>query len=201
MDEAMVASLLSIDCELNLLHNIKPIFKPKARALLMQQQRMAKVTSFSPEVIGQYDIALSSIEDSDADYQSLTEYAMSVILLGDSTEELDFAESEVQRICRTFGVTPVREGWVTQATFLTSSRLMKLFRGHTAICRVWWRRRFALKNLPAVSTKATGGRGRFRFSEPRPVRPTSFSSMSAPKKPRLPTVVLSVRPVRVKRHC
>ena len=153
MDEAMVASLLSIDCELNLLHNIKPIFKPKARALLMQQQRMAKVTSFSPEVIGQYDIALSSIEDSDADYQSLTEYAMSVILLGDSTEELD------------------------------------------------WRRRFALKNLPAVSTKATGGRGRFRFSEPRPVRPTSFSSMSAPKKPRLPTVVLSVRPVRVKRHC
>ena len=117
MDEAMVASLLSIDCELNLLHNIKPIFKPKARALLMQQQRMAKVTSFSPEVIGQYDIALSSIEDSDADYQSLTEYAMSVILLGDSTEELDFAESEVQRICRTFGVTPVREGWVTQATF------------------------------------------------------------------------------------
>ena len=117
MDESMVASLLAIDCELTLLHNIKPLFKPHARALLMQQQRMAAITSFSPDVINQYSQALSSIEDSDADYQALTQYAMSVILRGDSKEELDFAESEVQRICRLFGVTPVREGWVAQATF------------------------------------------------------------------------------------
>ena len=41
MDENMIASLLSIDCELTLLHNLKPMFKPKARALLIQQQRMA----------------------------------------------------------------------------------------------------------------------------------------------------------------
>lgn len=46
MDEGMIASLLSIDCELTMLHNVKPIFKPHARALLMQQQRMAAVTSF-----------------------------------------------------------------------------------------------------------------------------------------------------------
>lgn len=46
MDEGMIASLLSIDCELTLLHNVKPFFKPHARALLMQQQRMAAVTSF-----------------------------------------------------------------------------------------------------------------------------------------------------------
>ena len=127
MDEAMVASLLSIDCELHLLHNIKPIFKPKAQALLMQQQRMARVTSFSPEIVEQYAIALSSIEDSDADYQSLTEYAMSMVLLGDSKEELDFAESEVQRICRTFGVTPVREGWVAQATFFNQFPTYEVF--------------------------------------------------------------------------
>ena len=50
MDEGMIASLLSIDCELTMLHNVKPIFKPHARALLMQQQRMAAVTSFSPDV-------------------------------------------------------------------------------------------------------------------------------------------------------
>lgn len=117
MDEGMIASLLSIDCELTLLHNVKPFFKPHARALLMQQQRMAAVTSFSPDVINQYSEALSSIEDSDADYQALTEYAMTVILKGDSMEEIDFGESEVQRICRLFSVTPVREGWVTQATF------------------------------------------------------------------------------------
>lgn len=117
MDESMIVSLLSIDSEMVLLHNVKPIFKAQARMLLMQQQRMATITSFSDEVIGQYAQALSSIEDSDADYQALVEYSMSIILRGSSKEEIDFAESEVQRICRLFGVTPVREGWVAQATF------------------------------------------------------------------------------------
>lgn len=117
MDESMIATLLSIDCELTMLHNIKPIFKPHARALLMQQQRMAQITSFSPDVINQYAEALSAIEESDADYQALTEYAMTIIIKGQTMEEVEFGESEVQRICRLFSVTPVREGWVTQATF------------------------------------------------------------------------------------
>ena len=119
MDESMIVSLLSIDCELVLLHNVRPIFKPQARMMLIQQQRMATLTSFSSEVVNQYGQALSTIEDSDADYQALTEYAMSIIIKGTSKEELDFGESEVQRICSTYGVTPVREGWVTQATFFS----------------------------------------------------------------------------------
>lgn len=117
MDESMVSSLLSIDAELVFLHNIRPIFKPKARALLMQQQRMATMTSFSGDVINQYSEVLGAIEDSDANHQSLTEYAMAILLQGESKEEIEYAESEVQRICRLFGVTPVREGWVAQATF------------------------------------------------------------------------------------
>ena len=117
MDESMVTSLLSIDSELVLLHNVRPIFKPHARALLMQQQRMATMTSFSGDVIDQYGEVLAAIEDSDTNHQSLTEYAMAILLQGETLEEIEFAESEVQRICRLFGVTPVREGWVTQATF------------------------------------------------------------------------------------
>ncbi len=117
MDEAMVSSLLAIDCELTLVHNIKPIFRAHARALLMQQQKMAGITSFSPDVVDQYSEALSAIEDSDADYQALTEYSMSIIIRGQSLDEVEFGESEVQRICRLFSVTPVREGWVCEATF------------------------------------------------------------------------------------
>lgn len=117
MDEGMVASLLAVDCELTLLHNIRPMFKPHARALLMQQQRMAATTSFSGDVVDQYSEVLAAIEDSDTNHQALTEYAMAILLRGDSKEELDFGESEVQRICRLYSVTPVREGWVTQATF------------------------------------------------------------------------------------
>ncbi len=119
MDENMINSLLAIDCELVLLNNIRPIFKPQARMMLMQQQRMAMMTSFSSGVVDQYSTALASIEDSDADYQALTEYALSIIVKGQTKEEVDFGESEVQRICRTFSVTPVREGWVAQATFFS----------------------------------------------------------------------------------
>ncbi len=117
MDEAMIMALLSIDCELTLLHNIKPMFKSHARVLLMQQQRMAQITSFSSDVVNQYGEALATIEESDADYQALTEYAMTIIIKGATLDEVEFGESEVQRICRLFSVTPVREGWVTQATF------------------------------------------------------------------------------------
>lgn len=117
VDENMTSSLLALDCELVLLHNVHPMFKPTARALLMQQQRMARITSFSSNVMEQYGEVLEVIEDSDADHQSLTEYSMAILLRGESVEELDFVESEVQRICRLFGVTPTREGWVTQATF------------------------------------------------------------------------------------
>ncbi|MBR2299131.1 MAG: hypothetical protein IJ870_00975 [Alphaproteobacteria bacterium] len=119
MDESMVVSLLSIDSELVLMHNVRPIFRPQARMMLMQQQRMAAMTNFSGGVVEQYGAALAAIEDSDADYQALTEYAMTIILKGESEEELNFGESEVQRICRTFSVTPVREGWVAQASFFS----------------------------------------------------------------------------------
>ena len=117
MDEAMISSLMSIDCELTLLHNVRSIFKPHAIALLLQQQRMATITSFSGDVIDQYSDVLATIEDSDSDHQSLTEYAMAILIKGENKEEVEFGESEVQRICRLFGVTPVREGWVAQATF------------------------------------------------------------------------------------
>ena len=117
MDESMISSLLAIDCELTILHNIHPIYKPKARMILVQQQKMSSVTSFSGDVLDQYSEALAAIEDSDTDHQSLVEYSMSFILKGDSIEEITFAESEVQRICRLFSVTPVRENWIAQATF------------------------------------------------------------------------------------
>lgn len=117
MDESMISSLLAIDCEMTVLHNIHPLFKPKARMILVQQQKMAEVTSFSSDVVAQYSEALAAIEDSDADHQSLVEYSMSFILKGDTMKEIEFGESEVQRICRLFSVTPVRENWIAQATF------------------------------------------------------------------------------------
>lgn len=117
MDEQMVADIISIDCEITLCHNIKAIPNVKANFLLMQQRRMAYLTTFSQNVQQQYDTALEWMDQSDADGQTLNEYAMSVFIFGESKEELEFGQEEVEKICRLHNVTPVRDGWAAQATF------------------------------------------------------------------------------------
>ncbi len=117
MDEQMIADLLSIDVELNLLHNFYSIPKTKAVGLLMQQRRMARVTSFSAAVVDQYTEALESLDSADSNYQTLCMYAMTIFIYGDTDEEISFGQSEVERICRLYSVTPVREGWVSEASF------------------------------------------------------------------------------------
>ena len=117
MDEQMVADLMSIDCELNIMHDIKSLPTTKANALLMQQRRLAAVTSFSQDRLNQYSTALEWMDQSDADGQTLNEYAMSVFIFGDSKEEIKFGQEEVEKICRLHNVTPVRDGWAAQAVF------------------------------------------------------------------------------------
>ncbi len=119
MDEQMVADIISIDCELNVIHNIKSIPHVKANFLLIQQRRMAYLTTFSQNVQAQYNTALEWMDQSDADGQTLNEYAMSVFIFGDSKEELQFGQEEVEKICRLHNVTPVRDGWAAQAVFFS----------------------------------------------------------------------------------
>ena len=61
--------------------------------------------------------ALAMIEQSDEDYQTLVKYALTIFIYGNSREELVKAQSDIERICRLYGVTPVREGWVSQASW------------------------------------------------------------------------------------
>ncbi len=117
MDEQMVADILSIDCEVTLVHNIKPVPMLKANMLLMNQRRMAYLTSFSTNVLAQYNTALEWMDQSDADGQTLNDYAMSIFIYGQSPRELKFGQEEVEKICRIYNVTPVRDGWAAQATF------------------------------------------------------------------------------------
>lgn len=117
MDEELTDSLLSLDIELISLHTVTPIPKIKALAILMQQQRMAMMTSFSAGTSAQYSEAINYIDSSDADTQTLCYYSYTMFLFGEDKDELEFGQMEVERICRLFGVTPVREGWIAQASF------------------------------------------------------------------------------------
>ena len=120
MDEQMISDILSIDAEINLIHNITPIPKMKAVAWLMQQRRMVSSTSFSSgSAAEQYSEALEALDAVDETTQTLCEYAMTVYIYGDTLHELEFGQMEVERICRLYNVTPVREGWVAEASFFS----------------------------------------------------------------------------------
>jgi type IV secretion system protein VirB4 len=119
MDEQMIADLMAIDGELHIVHNIKAIPFIKANAILMQQRKMAAMTSMSPGVYDQYTEAMQLLDATDANAQTLNEYAMTLFLFGETKEELTFAQEEVERICRLHNVTPVREGWIAQASYFS----------------------------------------------------------------------------------
>ena len=119
MDEQMVARILGIDCEVVITHNIHAIPKAKGNLLMIQQRRMAYLTSFSESVRSQYNTAMQLMDPSDINSQTLNEYAMSIMVYGETKEELAFGQQEVEKICRLYGVTPVREGWITQAVFFS----------------------------------------------------------------------------------
>ena len=117
MDEQMIADLLSINVEVTMLHTITPIPKVKALALLMQQKRMARVTTFSGSTIDQYDEAIETVDSSDSNTQTLCHYSLTLFVFGMTKDEVDFGQMEIERLCRLYGVTPIREGWVAQASF------------------------------------------------------------------------------------
>ncbi|MCP4395011.1 MAG: hypothetical protein GY804_12205 [Alphaproteobacteria bacterium] len=117
LDEQMVRDLLTVDVELTLMHNFKPIPKEFAVALLLQQRKMSLTTSPSGSAYGQYTQALGMIDSADMDYQTLAEYSLTMFVYGSSLDELKFGQGEVERVCRLFGSVPVREGWAAQASF------------------------------------------------------------------------------------
>ncbi|MDR1009232.1 MAG: hypothetical protein LBL52_03190 [Rickettsiales bacterium] len=119
VDEQMLSDILTLNFELVVLHNIFPISKLRAQLLLVNQRRMAASTTFSPDVLRQFDDALSLIEQGDEDHQTLVNYAETFFVAGNSPAELDKAVFEIEKICRLYGIVPVREGWVAEASWFS----------------------------------------------------------------------------------
>jgi type IV secretion system protein VirB4 len=59
------------------------------------------------------------IEQNDEDHQTLVNYAQTFFITSESLEELNKSVFEVEKICRLYGITPVREGWVAQASWFS----------------------------------------------------------------------------------
>jgi type IV secretion system protein VirB4 len=119
VDEQMLSDILALNCELTVLHNFFPISKLKAQLILINQKRMASSTTFSYDVLRQFDDALALIESGDEDHQTLVNYAETFFVSGESLADLDKAVFEIEKICRLYGVVPVREGWVAEASWFS----------------------------------------------------------------------------------
>ena len=119
VDEQMLSDILAKNFEVTVLHNLFPISKLKAQMVLINQRRMASSTTFSYDVLRQFDDALALIEQGDEDHQTLVNYAETFFVSSDSLKELDAAVFEIEKICRLYGITPVREGWVAQSSWFS----------------------------------------------------------------------------------
>ena len=119
VDEQMLSDILAKNFEITVLHNLFPISKLKAQMVLVNQRRMASSTTFSYDVLRQFDDALALIEQGDEDHQTLVNYAETFFVSADSLKELDVAVFEIEKVCRLYGITPVREGWVAQASWFS----------------------------------------------------------------------------------
>ncbi len=117
VDEQMLSDIMSKNFEINVLHNFFPISKLKAQLLLNNQRKMAASISFSYDVIRQFDDALALIEQGDEDHQTLVNYAETFFVSADNLQELNNAVFEIEKICRLYGMVPVREGWVAEASW------------------------------------------------------------------------------------
>ena len=117
VNEQMLSDILTLNFEINVLTNLFPISKLRAQLMLTNQKRMAASTSFSFDVLRQFDDALALIEQGDEDHQTLVKCAQTFFVSAESMEALNKAVFEVEKVCRLYGVTPVREGWVAQASW------------------------------------------------------------------------------------
>jgi len=118
-DEQMLSDILSLNYELNILQNFTSIPKSKAQVILTNQKRMSMAVSFSYDVVSQYDDALSAIEQSDTDHQTLTDFSQTIFVYGNSENELDNAVLEIMKIFRNYGFIPMRENWIAQASWFS----------------------------------------------------------------------------------
>ncbi len=141
-DEQLAGDLATIDGEVVLQHSLTPIQRPKAVAALLQQQRLALMTSFSPSVQDQFEEAIAVVHEADEDYQTIVDYAMTAFVYGDTEEEVNRVEAAIQRICRLHGAVPVRESFAAQpswfAQFPTYDKYPRLYRllSRAAACSV-----------------------------------------------------------------
>ncbi len=117
--EAFISALGTVHGEITIAHVFEPWSRTKAALSVGQQYRLSLAQRFSPAMAAQFDEALDRIEGNSDASQSLSEYTMLIFVYGHDEQELERVEGEVKRIATSFGIAPVRESAVAQASWFT----------------------------------------------------------------------------------
>ncbi len=119
VDEQMIADFSGLDGEFVLLNLVEPWGKTAAALKIAQENRMSMVTRFSPAAAEQYDAAMQIIEGLDETRSALANYGLTLFLFGKSPAEIAVLDSDVRKICATYGAASVREGAAAQASWFS----------------------------------------------------------------------------------
>jgi type IV secretion system protein VirB4 len=138
-NEGFVTELSAVPGEVIMMHTFDPMPRTEAQLRLLQHQRMSLATRYSAGVHAQFHEAMNMVEGSDANAAVLSFYTMTIFMYARTKEELAFIEGEIKRIAAGYGVTAVREGAATQASWFAQfpgynlwPRVYKLFSNNVA---------------------------------------------------------------------
>ena len=132
--EELISSMNTVQGEIIISQIIEPWSKTKATFTLQQHYRLSLSQRFSPGTARQFEEALDRVEGSSEDSQSMSRYMMNVFVFGKTREEMKATEVAIKRAATNFGLQPVREGAIAQASWFCQfpgykiwPRPMKLF--------------------------------------------------------------------------
>src|SRR5579859_6219811 len=117
LTSAFTNEINSLPCEATVLQVIEPQPKLWAISELMQNQKIAAMTSFSPDVWTQFQSAIEMVEGSDESKASIAYFTEVIFLFGESRAEVKASEAVVRKIVRAHRMTCTRERGASQASW------------------------------------------------------------------------------------
>lgn len=124
---SLATELSSLSMEMTISRYAEPMSKAEAIIKLEQHSRLATASSFNPAAtMQQFQEAQSMVEGSDETRSALCAYCQVIFVYADNLEELIQNETKIRNILSSNGVTSVREGGASQASWFLQFPTMNL---------------------------------------------------------------------------
>ncbi|MDY6407814.1 MAG: hypothetical protein SPL08_03830 [Pseudomonadota bacterium] len=118
-DSNMIRDLLTLGDGISIHHWFRALSSARVNPLLIQQRKMAYLSTFSQNVYNQYTMALEAIDAQTGTSQVAVDYALSIWVRTFTETELETVIEKVRAVLQNYGVKAIREKKMLKACFLT----------------------------------------------------------------------------------